>query len=415
MNAFLSAFSPIRNLRLLLVPPQSNYGVVDGLRALSMMMILVFHSFTMYGGLNPNVELTELVELGGWSWAWMLNSDKSVDTFFAISGFLITGILINQVRKGGVRFGNFYLRRFLRLSPAYYLVILLYLAFNGPNVENLWANALYVNNFIPYDKQAMNWGWSLAIEEQFYLIFPVLFGLVIMKSGRPLAWMWGLWIAAPLIRLIVILSDESIRTSPLSRIIEDPQFHAHHFSVIYDNLYTRYSAILSGCMAAYYHFYYPEQTKAFFASTWGRFLAVFSVLIVVLFMVFPIVSQEYDDYQWLHIVYQVTCRNLYGGAMAVWVLVSLESGLISKLLNVLFGNRFWHPFAQLSYSMYLVHVLAIAVVVATVNGFLERHPEVVWGHFETIGWIFLLSSLLTIFISLLIYLFVERPVMNLRK
>ena len=72
------------------------------------------------------------------------------------------------------------------------------------NVDNMWANLLYVNNFLPINRQYMGWCWSLAIEEQFYLILPG-FILVVMRAGRsPCAILGGLMLLAGVIRWIVI-------------------------------------------------------------------------------------------------------------------------------------------------------------------------------------------------------------------
>ncbi|MDV7396633.1 acyltransferase family protein, partial [Arthrospira platensis SPKY1] len=112
----------------------------------------------------------DLVEESGLLWSWVWNADKSVDIFFVISGFLISGILLRQIdRDGKIQMWQFYSRRFLRLSPAYWLVIGLYVAIGVyvvddkarelMKLENLWANVLYVNNFLPYKEQAMNWTW----------------------------------------------------------------------------------------------------------------------------------------------------------------------------------------------------------------------------------------------------------------
>ena len=62
MHPVLSAFSPIRNLKQLFVRPPGNFPVLDGFRALSMLMILVFHTFGVYGLFHPDIEVMDLVE-----------------------------------------------------------------------------------------------------------------------------------------------------------------------------------------------------------------------------------------------------------------------------------------------------------------------------------------------------------------
>lgn len=416
MNSLLSAFSPVRNIKHLFIRPASNFAVLDGFRAISMLMVLVFHTFTIYSTFNPNVELIDMIEASGWS-AWVWNSDKGVDVFFVISGFLITGILLRQIDADGkVHFGNFYLRRFLRLSPAYWLVMLLYVALNLPNVNNIWANLLYVNNFLDYEIQAMNWSWSLAIEEQFYLLYPLLLMVLINNTKRPLLWMWVVLGISFVIRFAIIVLDERIRTTPGSVLALDTEFHAYHFSVLYDNLYTRYGALFCGCIAAFYYFHHEASLRQFLNTGVGKLLefASFATIIVVLWL--PVLSRTFDDYPILSIIYQTASRNLFSASIAYLALVCLERSYLSRFLNLIFANRIWYPFAQLSYSMYLLHVFPIAVLVQLGVDAMQRFPERYdYTHFEAMSLICLYSTGLTILGALIVYLVIERPIMNLRK
>lgn len=422
MNRLLSAFSVPRNLRLLLFRPSTNLSTVDGFRALSMLMILAFHSFAIFAVLNPNViTLTDLVEQSGWTWAWVWNSDKSVDIFLTISGYLITGLLLRQIdATGHIRMSNFYVRRFLRLTPVYYLLIGIYwLAFSGmpgAHTENLWANLIYVNNFLPYDDQAMNWTWSLAIEEQFYVLYPLLLTLLMKHSKSPALWLWGLFVLSFFIVLAIILGDDAIRTTPGSAIVADPKVHAHHFTVLYDNLYTRYGALLAGCLAAYYQHYYPAQVKAFFARTAGKALGYAALVVLTVLMVLPVLTRQFDDWHMLSIVYQTCVRNIYALSIAILILLSTEQGLLALIVRKIMGHPIWYPIAQLSYSMYLVHVLAVTLAASVVGQAVTKLPEKYpYSPFEAIGMVYLISLVITLFFATLFYLFIERPIMNLRK
>ena len=127
------------------------------------------------------------------------NGWVGVDLFFVLSGFLITGILVAS--KGtGHYFRNFYARRFLRIFPLYYAFLFLWfivaprlftLAPNGPfrigSDTQLWFWT-YTSNFLSLMKGVtlpigLNHFWSLAIEEQFYLVWPAV---VLLASNRSL-------------------------------------------------------------------------------------------------------------------------------------------------------------------------------------------------------------------------------------
>lgn len=143
---------------------------IDGLRALAIIAVLCVHA-----------------GVPGFSLGWL-----GVDLFFVLSGFLITTLLLTEkIKKGKVNLLKFMGRRILRLFPAYYLYILfitiaIYLGAGtltsigqwNPTViiASLWG---YFNNFIPrggfweYSKLLIHL-WSLAVEEQYYLIWPLV-------------------------------------------------------------------------------------------------------------------------------------------------------------------------------------------------------------------------------------------------
>ena len=421
MNSVLSAFSPVRNIKQLFVRPPGNFPVLDGFRALSMLMIIVFHTFAIYAMTNakyhPETQMIDLIEQGGLAWSWAWNADKSVDIFFVISGFLITGILLRQLdREGRIHMWNFYTRRFLRLSPAYWLAILIYIGLNGPNIHYLWTNVLYINNFFPYDKQAMNWTWTLAIEEQFYLIYPILLATLVRITRKPEGWLWGLLGLSFLIRFLVIITHHRIAYTPGSMLVTDPEFHAYHFDVLYDNLYTRYGALLCGCLAAFYYYHHEDATKRFLNTTLGHVLGILSLVCIVALMMTPVLERRFDDWHWMNILYQTFSRNLFAGSLAYLILLCVERSYMSRVLNLIFANRFWYPLAQLSYSMYLLHVLPIVAMVSLGVEAMHNYPKLYpYTNWEAMCLLSLYSAGLTILGALVFYLLIERPIMNLRK
>lgn len=416
MKYFLSAFSLSKNINRLFMRPESNYPVLDGFRALSMMMIIIFHVCTLYCIFHPNIQLIDVIENQSLM-AWVWNSDKSVDVFFVISGFLITGILLKQVdEEGRIRFGHFYLRRFLRLSPAYWFVMVAYIAFHLPNTDTIWANFLYVNNFISYDKQAMNWTWTLAIEEQFYLLYPMVLMILIRKTRHYLRWMWALLGLSFVLRFVVIILDDPIRTSPLSRFVLDWPYHVHYFSVVYDNFYTRFGALVCGCIAGAYYHHRETSVRIFLNTFTGRTLKLACVLAIALIMAIPVVGRNFDHYQFFTIAYQVMCRNVFSGSVAFLALTCLEGGMVSRMVTFLFSNRFWYPLAQLSYSMYLCHMFFISSMVQLAMSLIISQPER-FGlpHWQAMTLITIVCTFMTVLTAAIIYLLIERPIMNLRK
>jgi peptidoglycan/LPS O-acetylase OafA/YrhL len=183
---------------------------LDGLRGAAISLVVLFHSF--YYSPPPGHHPTGLIRSAfvflerffaiGWT---------GVDLFFVLSGFLIGGILLD-VRGSPNYFKTFYLRRFYRIIPVYYVWIALYLLLNAilgqffSGARTAAVLLLFLQNFgMAYTSQlAGAWflpAWSLAVEEQFYLIAPVLIRLV---SRRKLyALLGGVIVAAPFFRIWV--------------------------------------------------------------------------------------------------------------------------------------------------------------------------------------------------------------------
>jgi len=157
-------------------PARQYYPALDGLRGIAIIMVVVFHNF---GFINY------------FFFGWL-----GVDLFFVLSGLLITEILINTVdRPGFLR--NFYLRRILRIFPLYYLLLIVCLVILPllPSLKDTlryytdhqWWFWLYFQNWLyilhpPERNNLLLHLWSIAVEEQFYLIWP--FAILFIKNRK---------------------------------------------------------------------------------------------------------------------------------------------------------------------------------------------------------------------------------------
>jgi peptidoglycan/LPS O-acetylase OafA/YrhL len=190
---------------------------LDGVRGIAVLLVVIYHAFLYNPGSSD--DLIAVIRPYG---------HAGVDLFFVLSGFLITGILLNAKGRPAY-FRDFYARRALRIWPLYYL--LLFIAFAmvpllahytnlaaGENdnihsrsklvyillLQNLWYS-------LDSSPTLLAMTWSLAIEEQFYIVWP---GLVLMCSRKVLAYILGLVVlVTPGLRLWVTLQgfpDEAI-------------------------------------------------------------------------------------------------------------------------------------------------------------------------------------------------------------
>ncbi|MFK8067666.1 MAG: acyltransferase family protein [Gammaproteobacteria bacterium] len=417
-SAMQSAFSFKENFRSIYTRRASNFASIDGIRAISILLVLVFHTFFVYQLAHPTATAASMInELGGW-WSWALNGDKGVDVFFVMSGFLITGILLRTYAKtGDMDLKNFYIRRYLRLTPAYYFTLIVYWLMNGPHSEWIWANFLYINNFIHYSHQAVGWTWSLAIEEQFYFIYPLILIVILKYSKSPGYVMLWLFLISIIVRFGIVMSDDAIRTSPGSRMYTDHDYFNHFFTVLYDNLHSRFGGLLVGCIAAYNFHFHKEKLTSFFNSSSGIFTTIAGIIVVIFFMGFANYLPVYDEYQNLHVLYYIFNRNIFATGIGIIILAMLlQQHLIANVIRRFLSLSFWYPFATLSYSLYLIHLVVMSVVIpALIDLTITMPDEYPWSMGETLTYGFLISTVLSMAIASLMYLFIEKPVMNLRR
>jgi peptidoglycan/LPS O-acetylase OafA/YrhL len=153
----------------------------DGFRGISILLVMLFH-FWVYDGTAVVGKAVSYFARVGWA---------GVDVFFVLSGFLITKILLSS-RDSPHYWRNFYIRRSLRIFPLYYSIMTIMLlgalavkafgiSIDDPAikmVDHIWISFLYLTNFAYalYGKNyvPMDIVWSLAVEEQFYLIYPFI-------------------------------------------------------------------------------------------------------------------------------------------------------------------------------------------------------------------------------------------------
>jgi peptidoglycan/LPS O-acetylase OafA/YrhL len=416
--ALHKAYALKENFKSIYTRRASNYASIDGIRAISIILVLVFHTFFVYSIVHPTQNVATMMEELGGLWTWAFNGDKGVDVFFVMSGFLISGILFRQVdKKGHMDLKNFYLRRYLRLTPAYYFTLTVYWLINGPHNEWIWANYLYVSNFIHYSHQAAGWTWSLAIEEQFYFIYPLLLMALLKYSKSPGIMLLWLFILSFVIRYWVVMSDPLISTSPGSRMYTDDAYFDHFFTVLYDNLHTRFGSLVVGCLAAFGFHYHKDKLDHFFNSGLGILTSTLGILLVIVFMVIPNYLPSYDEYQLFHIFYYVFSRNLFSiGIGIIIIAMLLQRHFLANLLRQFFSMNFWYPFATLSYSLYLIHLVVMMGIIPWLIDLTVSMPEqYTWGVGETLFYGFVISTIISMFIAMLMYLFIEKPIMNLRR
>ena len=155
------------------------YGF-DALRAISVTLVVLSH-IGIIAAVKP-----EFLK----AFFTVFNGTCGVKTFFVLSGFLITTLLMNEyAQTGRINVLAFMIRRASRILPLYVLILaiaatLISASIAEPSSGAMIFSALYLYNFIPQDVDVnyLSHLWSLAVEEQFYLVWPFAFALLFTKK-----------------------------------------------------------------------------------------------------------------------------------------------------------------------------------------------------------------------------------------
>lgn len=370
----------INNLFKLNLHPNRIYGL-DILRALAIFFVVLGHS------------------------AILLPSDKrayihllvfdGVSMFFVLSGFLIGGILIKILMKEGCNLKiilNFWKRRWFRILPIYFFILLVILG----------LHYFFVDGFIVRDKldyfifsQNLFWPhpaffpevWSLSIEEWFYLLIPIVLFVLINAAKLPvpkavLVTAIGILIAVTLFRYYryVNLDIDSLQTWDI---------------VFRKQVFTRFDILMFGVIGAYLY--------CFHSFLWKKYRMLFLCFGIILFVI-----DRYNPFGLNPIGFYGCVFSFTTNALAtLFVLPFLSSvkigkGVVYKCITYI---------SLISYSMYLINFV---IVKYWIIGLID------WTFLKSIhGYIFILVRyfmywFFTIMISILLYKYIELPMMNLR-
>jgi peptidoglycan/LPS O-acetylase OafA/YrhL len=361
---------------------------LDGLRGIAVMLVVLCHAALIKQGPVADRAVGAAMRLG-WS---------GVDLFFVLSGFLITGILLAS--KGQPNYlRNFYARRTVRIFPLYYAV-LAFTFFILPlfprgfselfgTVQDQSLYWLYLSNFAKFlhngwEHSILSVTWSLAIEEQFYLVWP----LIVLLCSR---------------RTLVAIAVAAIITSVAMRGVMSSANVDH--IMIYAITFCRLDGLSVGALVALITFNNPRGTEIF--SRWAWPIAGLMLLGIGFNMYW------HKSAQWIHGPGQTFGYTIF----AILYACVLIKGYLAKPGSMLHWSLTQRPLLLLgkySYAIYLFHLPVQVVVANYIYG-----PE----QFHSFGGSFLPGQLLFVLISfppclLLAWLswnLLEKPCLSLKR
>lgn len=347
---------------------------LDSIRAIAVLLVMISHWI-------PTTYLINKIPNGG----------LGVDMFFVLSGFLITWILLDNRQKAdlenagkGMIIKNFYIRRTLRIFPIYYLVVFLLLIFSsytGTDIKTSYPYYLtYTSNFYIHDNGEwpgiLSHLWSLAVEEQFYLIWPAL---MLFVNKRYLLHVIYIFIG------VGVLSQFLFITDPMGPIITTACFHAFG----------------AGALLAWHLVYNKEGLPKLYKAT--KVLAA----IAFVFFVAVVVKPEWNIIKVFRVI-----STAFGLFIITYLIYTLPTGKLK--FGFIWNNRVLIFLGKISYGLYLYH----NIIPYFTNKVMEKMGISLHNLLP-----YKLGSLLTIGINLSIlmvvswfsWILIEKPVLGLKK
>lgn len=340
---------------------------LDGFRAIAVTAIIIFH-------MNPN---------------WLPGGFLGVDTFFVISGYLITALLISEYYiTGEIDLINFWLRRIKRLIPAVLFmltVILTYTAFFKPEIifdikKDTIAAFFYVSNWwyifqdVDYFNQfaiaPLKHLWSLAVEEQFYLLYPILLLFLVKFKNQNFTFLILFIISLISLEMMVFLSNSEGNNSR-----------------VYFGTDTRLQTLLLGALLAI--IWPPFSLKKNISKIQKYIIDLFGIIGLVILIYFFVTISDKDIWIYKGGFYLISFITLFIIASVVH-----PSGLFAKSLS----NRLFVYIGKRSYSLYLWHFPIIEFV----------HSYFVAGQIPF--YVYFLDIILMVTIAEFSYKFIETPI-----
>ena len=356
--------------------PVIYFEKLDALRFFAFFLVIWQHAFScIFKGITTNTNLQLIIN------ALTGTGGIGVQIFFVISGFLITFLLISEERQHKrVNLSFFYLRRILRIWPLYYLVMILGIfvlphldscfGFSGNKLMNLiFLNNMSMDGGAPssINVGCVNIAWSVAVEEQFYLVWPLFF--ILFRNYKKLL---SLCCVVLFIQITIYIAGHGFET--------------------YFSFFGNLKYLITGCWGAFFYSNYKERISASYLLKPNCFY--FICFLAVSLIAANAISPFYNYLtMWLLSIFY-----LY----LVIYSVDKSKGESNSIISLL---------GKYTYGMYLYHPIILYAAYATVSklGF-------DYGKGDLLKSIIAIVSLLTtIGISILSYEYFEKPILKLKS
>jgi len=355
------------------------YGL-DFLRAMAIIMVLFFHTLVLF----PHPDWLAYVAKFGWI---------GVDLFFALSGFLIASQLFAKIDKDQkISFRDFFIKRFFRIVPAYLTVVLLYLSFPALRERGTpapyWKFLTFTQNLgLDLRSQgAFSHAWSLCVEEQFYLFFPVI--LIVLVYFNALKKGFIILLTLFLLGFVARLYAWNVLVFPFNG---TNLFGVYWQEWIYYPTYARLDGLLVGILIAGIFQFRPELKE--WLVKYGNSMLFAGILVLTAAYFICLNERSFSLCMYGFPLVDIGCGFLVLGAIS-------PSSFIYK-----YNSPFFSAIAMLSYSIYLIHKITIHITQEQL--FKLNIPK------ESNLMMFL-SLLITVLAAFMLHYLIEKPFMKFR-
>eukprot|EP01133_Synstelium_polycarpum_P007907 gene7907-9283_t len=356
---------------------KGHFPALDGIRTISNCWVIMGHSllFMMSLGLDNEAYLLQSIRTF-FSFQSLTAAEFAVDTFFLLSGFLVTHSLLSsmdrlQSSKGSsLAFAVKYIvHRIARLSPLYIFVLFFFWKLSpmlgtGPFwylYDQLtltcdrywWTNILYINNLYPttMNNECMNWSWFLANDMQMYLLAPIIVitfrfkkqaGYALVALLVALTFTTNIWLSLKF--NIGTFFDINMETTTFA-------------SDIYQKTYTRIGPYVVGSALAFA--YTHDIVRRWYSSSLVR-VPVYIVAFSITFILTYIPYTNFHISQWTttqNALYNGLAHTMFAVGVALFLLATFygHGGMLLWLLE----RSFWRYTSKLTYSTYLMHPIIL--------------------------------------------------------
>lgn len=356
---------------------------LDGLRFIAFFAIFCIHGFVSD---DPLVRGSDMYRSVRWlvGPCWL-----GVNFFFCLSGFLITYLLVlEKERKGGIHIGKFYMRRILRIWPLYYALMVFGFILFPWLQESILGSATYetatewmywsflsnfdqISNSLPY-APGLVVTWSLAVEEQFYLIWPLILTLI------PLRYFKHLMIVLILVSLAFRLGFDAHEKHTLSCILD------LSLGGLLAILYAEGHRVIKGIRSM------DRGTilLAYVVGISGLYVhmntSVNLRLFISLFMCFVIAEQSFADRSWLKMSNYPTLSLWGTWTFGLYILHPIALFIINNAIDGVVGTSEFPLVVDLIAKPVLAFILSIILAYVSYN-FYERQFLKLKSRFKVVG------------------------------